>query len=353
MKLRIVALICLLLCSALSCTPYLLQAGWEEANILLKREKIASLVKSNSIDTQTKEKLSLVLSVRSFTETLGLKPARSFTYYSQIDRDVLVWVLAASKKTSFTPTTWWFPIVGRVPYKGFFDKEDGVREAQRLQKANLDIYLRGSVAFSTLGWFNDPLLSTMIPFDDVNLANTVIHEILHNTVWIKNHVSFNESLANFVGSMGAKLYFIGAGDPAKATQAQDRWDDELTYARFLEDLKKQLDSLYQQNDALGEDEILAQRTLILAQAEKAWLERSVLLKTKQYSQAVSKLNNAAILAQHTYLDRPWVFEDLYQALDQSLLRFLAAITELAVVQDKEGTDPYQLVIDRTAKVLKS
>lgn len=353
MKLRIVALLFLLLCSALSCTPYLLQAGWEEANILLKRKKIASLVKSDSVDTQTKEKLTLVLAVRSFTETLGLKPAKSFTYYSQIDRDVLVWVLAASKKTSFTPATWWFPIVGRVPYKGFFDKEDGIREAQKLQKANNDIYLRGSVAFSTLGWFNDPLLSTMIPFDDVNLANTVVHEILHNTVWIKNHVSFNESLANFVGSMGAKQYFLSVQEPEKATQAQNRWDDELIYAQFLADLKKDLNTLYQQQDTLSEDEILTKRQNIFTQAEKAWLEKSASLKSKQYSQAASKLNNAAIMAQHTYLDRPWVFEELYQALDQSLVRFLAEITDLAIVQGKEETDPYQLIIDRTAKVLKS
>lgn len=208
---RVALLVVLLACLALAfpgCSPlYVIRASWEEAGILMRREKIDDLVQSTDTEDSVRHKLELVKEAREFSLTLDLEPKESFTYYSSVDRDVLVWVLSAAPKTQLESYNWWFPIVGSVPYKGFFEKEDAIAAAKKLSEQGYDIYIRPSQAFSTLGWFNDPILSTMIGANDVPLVDTVIHEILHNTLWIPNHVSFNESLANFVGAHGAVEFF--------------------------------------------------------------------------------------------------------------------------------------------------
>src|SRR6185436_12021884 len=108
--------------------------------------------------------------------------------------------------------TWWWPIVGRVPYKGFFDFGAARREQLKFEREGFDTELRPSAAFSTLGWFNDPLLSSTLHSDSTWLVNTVIHELLHNTVWIAGDVTFNESFASFAGNHGAQAFFVAPGD---------------------------------------------------------------------------------------------------------------------------------------------
>src|SRR5690606_20228894 len=117
-------------------------------------------------------------------QALGLDAGESYTTYSWVDSDTLLMVLSAARKDRFQPYTWWFPLVGNVPYKGYFDFDQAYAEAARLDAAGYDTYVRPSGAFSTLGWFNDPVLNTVLRYSDVGLASTVIHELLHNTIFI-------------------------------------------------------------------------------------------------------------------------------------------------------------------------
>ena len=140
---------------------YLLRAGWEEARILQRRQRIGDLVASPATDSLTRAKLRVVLEARRFaTDSLGLDVEESFTRFTKLDRDTLVLVLSAAYRDRLQFRTWWFPIVGRVPYKGYFDFGAARQDAESLERRGLDTYLRPSPAFSTLGWFNDPLLST-------------------------------------------------------------------------------------------------------------------------------------------------------------------------------------------------
>src|SRR4026209_1137269 len=161
---------------------YLSRGAWEEAKILSRRQPISELVANASNPKEAREKLKVVLAARKYAkDSLRLRTKDSFTTYSRLDHDTLVLVVSAAYRDTLKAYTWWFPIVGRVPYKGYFDFNAARRAAEDLKSEGFDVYVRPSDAFSTLGFFNDPLLNTSLRADSLALANTVIHEVTHNT----------------------------------------------------------------------------------------------------------------------------------------------------------------------------
>jgi len=331
-------------CSA--CAPgYLLRAAYEQTGILLRREPIQEIIEDPSTDETTRRKLMLVLEARDYAKQIGLTPRNSFTKYSAVDRDVLLWVLSGSDKTSFTPYTWWFPIVGSVPYKGYFEKADGTNELERLKAKDYDVVLRGSPAFSTLGWFNDPLLSTTIRADEVGLVNTVIHETLHSTLWIPGQVSFNESLANFVGSIGSIQFFREHYPNSEwARTAEERWKDELLYADYFAEIQRRLEALYG-NGQLSREQKLQDRELIFQQAKEEWLKRRQGLQSEHSRRSEMALNNAVIIGQRLYLDRLQLFENRYQQCGSSLPEFIRFLLRNADALRASKKDPYETIRD--------
>jgi predicted aminopeptidase len=153
------AIIGLLLFTPTGC--YLARGAWEEAKILTRRRPITAIVGDKRTPEAVRTKLKLVLAARAFArDSIKLKTGESFTTYSRLDKDTLVLVLSAAYRDQLKAYTWWFPIVGHVPYKGFFDFEAAKKAARKMEEEGYDVYLRPSDAFSTLGFFNDPLLNT-------------------------------------------------------------------------------------------------------------------------------------------------------------------------------------------------
>jgi predicted aminopeptidase len=339
---RVVAGLTIAVVLFLALTPtgcYLSRAGWEEARILAGRKKITELVEDGGVDDATRAKLQLVLAARAFArDSIGLDVGDSFTTFSQLSRDTLVLVLSAAHRDRLEAHTWWFPIVGRVPYKGFFDFGAAHSAARELQQKGLDTYLRPAAAFSTLGWFNDPLLSTTLRYDSLDLANTVIHEVTHNTFYASGQAVFNESFATFVGARGAEWFFRSRGDTVNARIAVQDWNDDKTLGRFWTRLWQELDSAYRAHPEVREAR-LAARDTIYARARRVLID-SVGPKLERIDpRALERvqLDNAALLARRIYLTELDVFDTVYEAEGRDLKRAIALVMTMA---RRREDDPY-------------
>jgi len=291
---------------------YLTRAGLEETQILTDRKPITKVLRNPDLDPAVRGQLELVLEARDAAAGLGLEADKTFTQYTDVGRDTLLLVLSASPPDCLCPITWKYPIVGRVPYKGFFDPKMAEKEVGKLDARGLDTYLRPAGAFSTLGWFNDPLLSTALGGDSVEIAALVFHEVAHNTLYVKSATPFNETFAQMVGYRAAQAFFLERADSAHAQRAADRWHDELVLGSFYDALAARLDTLYQAHpDSL---------TLAEGRAEAGRWAREQLegpvggeLRTIRVGRMAERpVNNARLIAARIYRTRSALFEEWYQ-----------------------------------------
>ena len=325
-----------------ACSPfYVLRAAYEEGKILWRREPIAQFLEKTDVNQDTQEKLKLVLAVREYArDVLKMNVGGSYASYSYVDRPDLTYILTAAPKTELTPYTWWFLIVGRVPYKGYFSKEDANAAAEALKAEGYDTNVRASAAFSTLGWFDDPLLSHLLRYDKVTLAEVVFHELFHNTLYIKGAGAFNESVANFVGSRAAIDFFrerFGANS-AEHQRAIQAWQEELEFSDFIEKLGDSLTELYGKEIPL--EEKLRLREEIFERGKKDWGERIASRPAHRFRGFANQpLNNAVMIHYLLYLKNLKLFEELYEARGRSLARVIESLTEAV----PKGNDPFETV----------
>ncbi|AEF80827.1 aminopeptidase [Leadbettera azotonutricia] len=269
-----------------------------------------------------------VVDIRRFAmDELGLKESKNYTRYVELDRDYLAAVVSASAKDSFTTHEWWFPVVGKVPYKGFFNPDDARKEAKKLQKKELDVWIRGVDAFSTLGWFKDPLYSYMKEYPLHDLADLIIHELLHATVYLKSYSRFNEQLAEFVGTEGARLYMEKAAagaDDTNDTNDADIKADRAAYIAFIQGLITELNTVYQ--SGISREEKLARKAEIITATQALFEENyESMFKTENY-RGFSKLqvNNAYLELYSLYYEEDTYFKDLYERSGRDLPAFINA-----------------------------
>jgi len=333
----------LVLGSTLSgCSPfYVMRAAYEEGKILWRREPIADFIERPDIAADTKEKLALVLAVREYAKNpLKLNVGRSYSTYSYVDRPELTYILTAAPKTELKPYTWWFLVVGRVPYKGYFSREEAETAAEELRAEGYDTNVRTSAAFSTLGWFNDPLLGHLLKYDKVTLAEVVFHELFHSTLYVKGAGNFNESVANFVGGRAAIDFFrdeFGEGS-AEHQRAVRNWEAELEFSGFIERFAGALTELYTRN--IPYEDKLRLREAVFSQFKNEWADRLASRSTHRFRGfAYQPMNNAVIIHYLLYLRNLEIFESIYQAEGQNLVRTIAVIRDAV----EKGGEPFEQV----------
>ena len=307
---------------------YLTRAGIEETRILQARRSIAKLVADPRTPAETRAMLAMVLDARDYGATLGLEAKQTYTTYADVGRDTLLLVLSASPRNCLCPYIWKYPVVGRIPSTGFFDTDMARRTAEKMEAMGYDVYLRPSGAFSTLGWFNDPLLSTAIGKDSMELVATVLHEIAHNTLYVKSATPFNESFAQMVGYHGAEDFFRQRGDTLDAARAVDRWNDEILLSEYYAGLARRLDSLYQATTDTAATTAGRQTLAAWARSE---LQDSIGPRLQSYRVgrlAERPINNAQIIAARIYRDRLTLFEHWYQQHGHRVDSAVAALGRL-------------------------
>ena len=323
-----------------ACSPiYVLRAAYEEGKILWRRQPIAEYIQQPDVNADTQEKLRTVLAVREYArDVLKFNVGGSYESYSYVDRPDLTYVVIAAPKTELRPYTWWFLIVGSVPYKGYFSKQDAEEEIERLKAEGYDTNLRTSAAFSTLGWFDDPLLSHLLKYDKVGLAEIVFHELFHNTLYINGQGAFNESVANFIGHRAAIEFFrVKYGDDSIEHQrALQWWSEEREFGGFVAEILHELTELYM-SDIPREDK-LRLRELVFNRSKAEWAHRIAdrpAHRFRGFSQ--QPFNNAVLMHYAVYLKDLDLFESLYDEAGQNLAKTIELLQQAAA----KGGDPFE------------
>jgi predicted aminopeptidase len=293
-----------------ACSPvYVVKAGLAELEILGNRRPLAEVVLDPDTDETTRGILTLVMEAREFAmDQLGLDVGGSYTSYTRLKSDTLALVLSAAYRDRLAPRTWWFPVVGHVPYRGFFGEEDARNAQRELEEEGFDTYLRPTSAFSTLGWFDDPLLSSMVSDDAVEVVTTVLHELSHNHLFVPGQVTFNESFATFVGRAAAAEFFCtrpgGGPDTVWCLRAQARWRDTQRFSAFLDEFVTDLEALYQDPGVAVEVKVQRREEVFARAQERFRTEVAPELESLTFSSFTRlPLNNATLLSRVRYYHR--------------------------------------------------
>ena len=219
-----------------------------QVQIVWAAKPIEEILEKPIFPDSIQQKLVLINEIKRFAEdSLGLSPSENYTTVFDQKGKPILWVVTACPPFLLEAKTWDFPIAGSFSYKGFFDSLKAVQEAEIWKKEGFDVDIREVNAWSTLGWFRDPILSNMLYRKEGNLANLIIHELTHSTLYVKSDVTFNENLANFVGDVGAEIYLENKyGKDAEALrQYQNAKTDANKFTKFVLLASQSLDTLYQ------------------------------------------------------------------------------------------------------------
>jgi predicted aminopeptidase len=230
-----------------SLVVYGLRMAKGQLSIVFNARPVTEVIADPAVADSVKIKLKLIEDIRQFAfDSIGLNRNDNYTTFYDQHGKRLIYVVTACKPFALEPHRWHFPVLGDVPYKGFFNPEKASEEAKRLKREGWDVDVGGASGWSTLGFFKDPVLSQMLKYKEGDLAELIIHELTHGTIFVKDDVEYNENLASFIGYKGAVLFLerkYGSGSPQLKAYLDGRKDDEAV-EKYMLDAAHDLDSLY-------------------------------------------------------------------------------------------------------------
>ena len=324
----VVATMCLLLCGCGS-LRYYAQAARGQGELVMHRRDVGKLLRDPATDPKLATRLRLAEQARQFASSeLGLPDNRSYTSYVALDRPFVVWNVFAAPRYSVQAVPQCFPIAGCVAYRGWFSEAAAKADAARLRAHGDDVWVGGVPAYSTLGWFADPILSSMLHWDDDELAGTIFHELAHQLVYVKDDTAFNESFATFVQGEGLRQWRVSRGLPAAADDHGQAMDDGFT--RLVLDLRERLKALY----ASGVDEAAMaagkRREIADFRTRYGQWRQHHGPDDHRYDAWVAKpINNARLLPFGLYDQWTPAFAALFRHAGQSWPAFYAEVRKLA------------------------
>jgi predicted aminopeptidase len=305
--------------------------GYGQVSMVWNAKPIQEYLNDPEFPDSLKAKLQLIGQIRRYAiDSLGLKDTKNYqTVYDQRGEEIM-WVVQACEPFELKSKIWDFPIVGSVPYKGYFQKQKALDERATLEHQGYDVSVRNPGGWSTLGWFTDPILSDMLKRNEGDLASLIIHEMVHATVFVKDDVDFNENLASFIGDTAA-YYFLAAHFGKDSQQFIQYLQEDQDYRKFSKHILRGthiLDSLYK---GMKPDESVetkkakkeAMISLIMNSAD------TLSLLSPRKSSSGRLPNNTYFMSYHLYQARQGSFkEELDQKFDGNLKRYIHHQVEL-------------------------
>lgn len=313
-----------------------------QADLLARAKPIAEVIDATP-DAALKARLENVQAIRAFaTRELGLPDNRSYTTYADLGRPFVVWNVFAAPELSLAPRQWCFPVAGCVAYRGYFAEDDARAEAVRLAAAGDDVHVGGVPAYSTLGYFDDPVLSTFVRYREVELARLVFHELAHQVAYVKDDTSFNESFAATVEEEGVLRWL--AAERAKrspAAAAELAADAErgqrlrIAFRTLIADARERLTTVYG-GDATDDAKRAAKAAIFAAMRTEYERQKAAPNGVPAFDRwFAGGANNAGIVAAGLYTDRVAQFRGLLAAEDGNLPRFYDRVKALAALPKEE------------------
>ncbi len=313
---------------------YLSKLGWHQSLITFHSVPVEEVLESKGVDREAKDKIRFIQEVKRYgEERLGLTRTKSYSKYFEVKGPVLH-VITASERDCLQLYHWDFPIVGEVTYKSFFTKEGVLKEKRSLETKGYDTFVQGAGAYSTLGWLKDPIFSSMLRWDEATLANLILHEMTHATLYFKGQTDFNEQIATFVGNQGAvdfltEKYGNGSKEEVEAIHCQE---DDLVFSRWIDQAYQQLSNFYARE--ISRDEKLRGREELFRRLKEDFKETMTSFRTEGYRNlAKVDINNAVLLAYRRYIHRLEDFQTLYHYSGNDLRKMIDFFKE---VQGSKG-----------------
>jgi predicted aminopeptidase len=297
---------------------YIPQAAAGQRDLSRRARDIDQLLEEGRVAGRMRRLLSQVSAIKGFGEAHGLARTRNYTKYVRVEPPPLVWVVSGSEPLRFHSRTWSFPLVGSFTYLGWFHRPDADVFAAKLAKDGLDVDVRGSGAYSTAGFFEDPIVSTMIAPGNLGLgelADTLLHEMTHSTIFVKHQSTLNESVAMFVGSGLAAEYLRDTlGPDAKETK---------TYASYERDADERGHKMKIAYDALKVLYASAE-----PDAQKLTEKRDILTRLHDEIHFKRPINNATLIQYRTYHSGLDELSELLARCDHDWRRFIPRVKSL-------------------------
>jgi predicted aminopeptidase len=327
------------------------QAIKGQYKLIAGQRPIEKLAANSDTEPHLKKQLQLVLELRGFAEKdLKLPVDNHYRKYVDVHRPYVVWNVEAAQQFSMEPKSWWYPLVGRLEYRGYFSERAAQQYAGTLRKKGYDVYIGGASAYSTLGWFKDPVLNTFIFDPESDLAETIFHELGHQRVFARGDTDFNEAFATTVGQEGARRWLRAKGD----TNAVEQYEAELKrnneFVRLVMDARLELERLYgdERNEAgkikaskrprkIPADQLQARKKAIFDQLRNRYAQ----VKTEwggntEYDNFFSRpINNAQLNSVAAYYDLVPGFVQLLKMNGDDLEKFYNAAENLSKKPKKE------------------
>ena len=314
-------------CSTVS---FYMQAIGGHMDIMARRVPVAELLETQA-DGELKQRLQLATEARDFaSRRLGLPDNGSYRSYVDLQRKYVTWNVIATEEFSVQAREWCFPVAGCVPYRGYFSQAAAREFGARLSKQALDVHVNGAAAYSTLGWFDDPLLSTMLRWRETRLVGVIFHELAHQVVWAENDTTFNESFAVFVQREGVRNWLRVRGAAAQIDNYERRLQRQREFVALLLETRAKLATLYENDTDAATMRVAKQRVF------EAMRERYAALKNDNWDGYSGyddwfdqPLNNARLALSATYNDHVESFARLFAQVGGDFPSFYESVQVLA------------------------